>query len=218
VNTAPPSPLKDGIGRNNPVLCQALGICSALAVTTMVSTALVMGGALLVVASLSSLAVSLLRNLIPHRMRLIAQMLVISTLVIVVHLFLRAHYYDMSRALGPYVGLIITNCLILGRTESCALRRRPHIAVLDGFGNALGYAIVLVAIALVREPLGMGTLLGVPVMGANYLPALLISAPPGAFLVAAVVVWIVRGRFPQTDPTLQHPEAGCSGGGACHVR
>ena len=118
-------PVKDGVGVENPILRYTLGICSALAVTGRVSTTLVMGAALLFVGSLSSLLVSLMRSVIPHRVRLIAQMLVISMLVIIVHLFLRAYYFDMSKALGPYVGLIITNCIILGRCEAyaCAMGR-----------------------------------------------------------------------------------------------
>ncbi len=153
-------PVSNGIGSENPVLCHALGVCSALAVTGFVSTTLVMGGALLFVASMSTLAVSLLRNVIPHRVRLIAQMLIISMLVILVHLFLKAYFYDMSRALGPYVGLIITNCLILGRCESYAVRNTPVMSFLDGLGSAIGYALVLLVISLIREPLGNGTLLG----------------------------------------------------------
>ena len=211
------APVQEGVGRNNPVLCRMLGICSALAVTTMVSTALVMGAALVFVAAMSSLLVSLLRRLIPHRMRLIAQMLIIATLVIFVHLFLRAYYFEMSRSLGPYVGLIITNCIILGRTEACALRRGPVIAALDGLGSGLGYALVLLAIALIREPLGMGTLLGMNVMGERYVPALLVGAPAGAFLAAATVVWVVRWKYPAPDPASAHPEAASCAGGTCHA-
>jgi len=200
-------PVTDGIGCQNPVLCQALGICSALAVTGFVNTTLVMGAALLFVASLSCFVVSLLRNVTPHRVRLIVQMLVISVLVILVHLFLRAYWFDMSKALGPYVALIITNCLILGRCEAYAMRNGPVRSALDGFGSAMGYALVLLAIAAIREPLGSGTLLGFQVMPKAYLPAYLISGPPGAFLAMGLVVWIVRTIWPEEDLTEQHPEA-----------
>ena len=199
-------PVKDGIGCQNPILRHSLGICSALAVTGYVSTTLVMGCALLFVASLSTLAVSLLRNITPHRVRLMVQMLIVSTLVILVHLFLRAHFFDMSRALGPYVGLIITNCLILGRCEGYAMRNGPVVSFLDGFGSAAGYALVLLAISLVREPLGHGTLLGVSVVPEGFMPAMLIGSAPGAFLAMGIVVWVVRSIWPEAGPA-QHPEA-----------
>ena len=199
-------PVKDGIGCQNPIMRHSLGICSALAVTGYVSTTLVMGCALLFVASLSTLAVSLLRNITPHRVRLMVQMLIVSTLVILVHLFLRAHFFDMSRALGPYVGLIITNCLILGRCEGYAMRNGPVVSFLDGFGSAAGYALVLLAISLVREPLGHGTLLGVSVVPEGFMPAMLIGSAPGAFLAMGIVVWVVRSIWPEAGPA-QHPEA-----------
>ena len=185
-------PVGSGIGPENPVLRHALGVCSALAVTGFVSTTLVMGVSLLFVASVSSLLVSLLRNLIPHQVRLIAQMLIVSTLVILVHLILKAYFFEMSRSLGPYVGLIITNCIILGRTEGFAMHNRPVASFLDGIGSALGYALVLLAIALVREPLGAGTLLGLSVMPAGFQPILLLAGAPGAFFALGVVVWVVR--------------------------
>jgi len=199
-------PVKDGIAAQNPVLVQALGICSALAVTGLVSTTLVMGAALLFVASFSSLAVSLLRNAVPHKVRLIIQMLVISTLVILVHLYLRAYHFEMSAALGPYVGLIITNCIILGRCEGYAMRNGPVMAFLDGLGSAAGYALVLLAIAIIREPLGSGTLLGYAVTPKGFQPALFVSGPPGAFIAMGVVVWIVRAIYPEEEVT-EHPEA-----------
>ncbi len=199
-------PVREGITSRNPVLCQALGVCSALAVTGYVSTTLVMGAALLFVASISTLSISLLRQSIPHRVRLIVQMLVISTLVILVHLYLRAYHFDMSKALGPYVGLIITNCLILGRCESYAMRNGPLLSFLDGMGSAAGYAAVLLAIALIREPLGSGTLLGFAVFPEAFKPALLFKAAPGAFITMGAVVWIVRAVWPAEEPG-EHPEA-----------
>ena len=204
-----PSPLAtatDGIGRNNPILVQILGICSALAVTNAVKPTLVMGVALILVAACSNLVISLLRTTIPHRVRLIAQMLVISSLVIVVHLGLRAYYYEMSERLGPYVGLIITNCIVLGRTEAYALHHGPGLSFLDGMGTAAGYALVLLLISLVREPLGCGTLLGFPVVPSGFKPALLLSSAPGAFVTLGTLVWIVRSIWPRQEPT-EHPEA-----------
>jgi Na+-transporting NADH:ubiquinone oxidoreductase subunit D len=192
-------PVKDGIGAENPVLRHALGICSALAVTGFVSTTLVMGASLLFVASMSCLLISLIRHLIPHQVRLIAQMLVVSTLVILVHLYLQAYYFDMSRALGPYVGLIITNCLILGRTEAYAIRNPPLASMLDGFGCALGYALVLLVISVIREIIGRGTLLGYAVMPENFMPMMLLSSAPGAFFALGVVVWVVRAIFGTTE-------------------
>jgi Na+-transporting NADH:ubiquinone oxidoreductase subunit D len=199
-------PVKDGIGCNNPVVCQTLGICSALAVTGFVNTTLVMGAALLFVGSLSSLAVSLLRNVTPHRVRLIVQMLVIATLVGLVYQFLRAYWFDMSKALGAYVALIITNCILLGRCEAYAMHNGPLRSALDGFGSAAGYALVLLAISLIREPLGNGTLLGWHILPASYPAARLVSAAPGAFLAMGIVVWLVRTLWPAEEPT-EHPEA-----------
>lgn len=214
------APAMEGVGRNNPILVQALGICSALAVTGLVNPTLVMGLALLFVASSSCLLISLLRHTIPHRVRLIVQMLIISTLVILVHLYLRAYHFEMSDTLGPYVGLIITNCLILGRCESFAMRNGPLASFLDGLGNAAGYALILLLIALIREPLGSGTLCGYPVMDrlAALLPAtadpdveiypraMLLKAAPGAFITMGVVVWCIRAVWPQPEPG-EHPEA-----------
>lgn len=213
-------PAREGVGRNNPILVQALGICSALAVTGMVNPTLVMGLALLFVASLSCLLISLLRHTIPHRVRLIVQMLIISTLVILVDLYLRAYHFEMSETLGPYVGLIITNCLILGRCEGFAMRNGPLASFFDGLGNAAGYALVLLIIALIREPLGSGTLCGYPIMdhlaamlpntsGADadiYPRAMLLRAAPGAFITMGVVVWVVRAIWPLPEQT-EHPEA-----------
>ncbi|MCK5802490.1 MAG: NADH:ubiquinone reductase (Na(+)-transporting) subunit D [Lentisphaeria bacterium] len=210
-------PVQKGMGKNNPILRQALGICSALAITNLVSTTIVMSISLLFVASFSCLAISLLRNAIPHRVRLIAEMLIISTLVIVVDLYLQAFHFETSRLLGPYVGLIITNCIILGRCEGFALRNSPVRAFFDGLGNAAGYAVVLLIISLVREPLGSGMItlvnhadgtdLAFRVLPACAKPALLLQASPGAFLTMGVVVWIVRAIWPEEDVN-EHPEAG----------
>jgi Na+-transporting NADH:ubiquinone oxidoreductase subunit D len=175
-------------------------------VTGFVNTTLVMAAALLFVASLSSFIVSLMRNIIPHRVRLITQMLVISMLVILVHLFLQAYWFEMSKALGPYVGLIITNCIILGRCEDCALRNRPIHSLLDGLGSAMGYGAVLLAISLIREPLGKGTILGYHLMPDGFLPVQLLGSAPGAFLAMGIIVWLVRAFRPEQQ-VAAYPEA-----------
>ena len=184
---------KSGVATNNPVLVQTLGICSALAVTGLVSTTLVMGFSLMLVTSLSCLFVSLLRDTIPHRVRLMVQMLVISVFVIFIHLYLRAFQYDTSRALGPYVGLIITNCIVLGRCEGYSLRHGPVASFVDGLANAFGYALVLLCVSIVREGFGGGTLLGWKWSPATFRPALILKSAPGAFLTLGVLVWIVKG-------------------------
>jgi len=194
------SPLRRGIVHENPVFCQVLGICSALAVTNSLDKALVMSAALGFVAAVSCLLVSLLRGLTPHRVRMITQVIIIATVVTVVELFLKAYYFSMSRRLGAYVGLIVTNCIIMGRCEVFASRNRPIAAAVDGLGNAAGYALVLCAIALVREPLGAGTLLGTHVMPDMYLNNRLMAGAPGAFLAMGVLAWVFRAIYPIEEP------------------
>jgi len=200
-------PFVDGVCAENPILRQVLGICSCLAVTGFVSTAVVMGLALVLTTSVSALMISLIRNLIPNRVRLIIQMLLISVLVIFIHLFLRAYYFDMSKALGPYVGLIITNCVLLGRCEAYAMRNKPLPSFFDGLGNGAGYALILLIIALIREPLGSGTLLGYRVMPADFMPVAMIGSAPGAFMVMGILILIVRSIWPEKPITEEHPEA-----------
>jgi Na+-transporting NADH:ubiquinone oxidoreductase subunit D len=151
--------LKDGIWRNNPISIQILGICSALAVTNRFENALVMGVALIFVATSSNVFVSLLRNITPRRIRMMAEMAVIATSVIVFDQFLKAFYWDMSKQLGPYVGLIITNCIVMGRAEAFALQNPPVLSVVDGLANGLGYAVILAVIGFFRELLGTGKVL-----------------------------------------------------------
>jgi Na+-transporting NADH:ubiquinone oxidoreductase subunit D len=198
----PLAPLREGIGCENPILCQSLGICSALAVTNQLDKTLVMCASLALVATLSCAAVSALRRFTPRRVRMIVQMLVISTLVILVDLYLKSHWVHMRSALGPYLELIITNCLIMGRCEAFATRNGPLRSAMDGLGSAAGYSLVLCAIAIVREPLGNGTLLGYMVLPTGYMPARLLAAAPGAFLVMGLVVWVVRSIWPDVgrDP------------------
>lgn len=148
------------------------------------------------VTTLSCLAISLLRHWTPRRIRMITQMLIIATLVILVDLYLRSHWIRMRNALGPYLELIITNCLIMGRCEAYASREGPLKSALDGLGAALGYSLVLLTIGLIREPIGSGTLLGYPVFPQALPPARLVAMAPGAFLAMGIVVWIVKGIWP----------------------
>ena len=194
------TPLKRGIGAGNPIVYGSLGICSALAVTNRLDKTLVMCASLTFVATLSCLLVSLLRRGMPRRVRMIAQMLIISTLVILVDLYLRSHWIAMRNALGPYLELIITNCLIMGRCEAYAYREPPLRSALDGLGAALGYSLILCAVALIREPIGSGTMLGYAVLPKGFLPIRLVAMAPGAFLAMGVVVWIVRGLWPRAEP------------------
>ena len=152
--------LRDGAWLNNPICVQMLGICSALAVTSRLENSLVMGGALIFVCVGTNLFVSLLRNATPRRIRMIAEVAIIATFVIVFDLILKAYYWDMSKRLGPYVGLIITNCIVMGRAEAFALHNRPIVSIVDGLANGLGYAAVLAIIGFFRELLGTGEVLG----------------------------------------------------------
>jgi len=189
--------LAEPIFDNNPIMLQVLGICSALAVTTKLSTAITMSIALTVVTAFSSLAVSLIRNHLPTNIRIIVEMTVIASLVIVVDQFLRAFAYDISRALSVFVGLIITNCIVLGRTEAYALKNPPWPSFLDGIGNGLGYSVMLITVGVVRELLGSGALLGVeilPLVSNNgwYVPNGLLLLPPSAFFLVGLIIWGVR--------------------------
>ncbi len=185
----------DGIWRNNPIFRQVLGICSTLAVTNLVLNTVVMCVALVFTLSLSSMTVSLLRKLTPRNIRMMDETLIIAFYVIVVDLVLKAYWPEMSSNLGPYVGLIITNCIVMGRCEACGNINPPGPAFLDGLFNALGYTFVLLIIATIRELLGMGTFLGygVPYFSGPYWDKWIIMvAPPGAFFTLAAVTWIFR--------------------------
>jgi len=190
--------MKDGIYKNNPITCQVLGICSCLAVTNRLENALVMGGALLFVLTLSNLIVSLLRKQMPHRIRMIAEVAIIATFVIFFDLFLKAFYFDMSKQLGPYVGLIITNCIVMGRAEAFALQNSPLMSMVDGIANSIGFAIVLALVAVVRELVGSGTLLGVQVLSeAWYVKNVLFVLAPGAFFTAGFLIWAFNAIHPR---------------------
>jgi Na+-transporting NADH:ubiquinone oxidoreductase subunit D len=188
---------REGLWGDNPVFGQLLGICSTLAVTNMVLNTLVMCGALVMTLTLSSFTISLLRNRTPRKIRMMVETLIIASYVIVVDLLLKAYWPEMSTNLGPYVGLIITNCIVMGRAEACANAQPPLTALVDGFFNGLGYSWVLLLIAVPRELLGMGTVLGaaMPYFSGPYWDTWKIMVmPPGAFFMLAFVVWIFRAR------------------------
>jgi len=193
--------LKEGVWANNPLAIQVLGICSSLAVTNRLENSLVMGAALIFVTVGSNLIVSLLRKSTPHRIRMIAEVAIISTFVIVFDQFLKAFYWDMSKQLGPYVGLIITNCIVMGRAEAFALQNPPLLSMVDGFANGLGYAAVLAIIGFFRELLGTGEIFGHPVLsGQWYTPNQIMILAPGAFFALGIVIAIfnvIKGPKPQ---------------------
>jgi len=197
----PPSTLeifKTGLWKDNPVLRQVLGICSTLAVTNLIVNTLVMNAGLIFTLCMSSLTVSVLRNYTPMRIRMMVQTLIIASYVIMVDIVIKAHLPDISEALGPYVGLIITNCIIMGRCEAFAKNNPPWPAFIDGLAVGIGYACVLLAIAIVREPLGFGTLLGYRVLPDGFTPWTIMIMAPGAFFMLGIYVWIIRAFFPQS--------------------
>ncbi len=185
--------VKDGVYRTNPVTYQVLGICIFLAITTKVENALVMGFALIFVTAMSNLIVSLLRNSIPRRIRMIAEVAIIATFVIFFDQFLKAFYWDMSKQLGPYVALIITNCIVMGRAEAFAIQNPPLPSLVDGIANGIGYALILVLIALFRELIGFGTILGYTVLSPQwYQRNILFIMAPGAFFMAGFLIWVLN--------------------------
>lgn len=189
---------KAGLWKDNPVLRQVLGICSTLAVTNLMVNTLVMNAGLIFTLAMSSLTVSLLRNYTPMRIRMMVQTLIIASYVIMVDIVIKGYLPDISEALGPYVGLIITNCIIMGRCEAFARNNPPWPAFVDGIAVGIGYALVLMAIAIVREPLGFGTLLGFRIMPSGFTPWTVMIMAPGAFFMLGIYVWIIRAVFPQT--------------------
>ncbi len=190
--------LKDPLNDNNPVTTQVLGICSALAITVQLKPAIVMALSVLVVLSVANVVVSLMRNLIPSRIRIIVQLVVIATLVILVDQVLKAFVYDVSKELSVFVGLIITNCIIMGRLEAFALGNKPWKSFLDGLGNAFGYGWILIAVAFFRELLGAGTLFGYPVLEKLGLYEMgyenngMMILPPMALITVGIIIWIQR--------------------------
>ncbi len=185
------------IWKNNPIMVQILGICSSLAVTVQLKTAIVMAIALTLVVAFSNLAVSVLRNVIPRNIRIIAELCIVATLVIITDELLKAFMYDISKQLSVFVGLIITNCIVMGRAESFALANPPLLSFLDGIGNGIGYGSVLIAVAFIRELLGSGKLLGFDVIpqafylsGYENMGFMLLA--PAAFIIIGLLVWLQR--------------------------
>ena len=181
------------LAANNPVIVQILGICSALAVTVKLEPACVMGLSVTFVTAFSNLVMSLLRNGVPSRIRIIVQLVVIATLVIVVDQVLRAFMYDVSKQLSVYVGLIITNCIVMGRVEAFALGNKPWASFVDGVANGIGYALILVIVAFFRELLGSGTLFGFDVLTRfGYTNNSLMLFPPMALIIVGCIIWVHR--------------------------
>ncbi len=191
------------IFNNNPIALQILGICSALAVTTKMSTALVMSIAVIAVTSFSNAAVSAIRHYIPSSIRIIVQMTVIASLVIIVDQILKAYLFETSKQLSVFVGLIITNCIVMGRAEGFAMKNGVPVSFLDGFGNGLGYGFVLMFVAFFRELFGSGTVFGVEVLrtirqpGGWYDPDNLMLLPPSAFFLIGFLIWVIRVFRPE---------------------
>ena len=184
---------------NNPVIVQILGICSALAVTAKLEPALVMGISVTAVLAFSNVIISLIRNTIPNSIRIIVQLVVFAALVIIVDQVLKAYNYEVSKQLSVFIGLIITNCILMGRLEAFALGNKPWPSFLDGIGNGIGYAIILIIVATVREILGSGTLLGFHIIpqflyDAGYENNGLMILPPMALITVACIIWVHRSR------------------------
>jgi Na+-transporting NADH:ubiquinone oxidoreductase subunit D len=199
---SPREALIDPLFNNNPIALQVLGICSALAVTTKMETAFVMSLAVIAVTTLSNVVISMLRNHIPSSIRIIVQLTVIASLVIITDQVLKAFVYDIAQQLSVFVGLIITNCIVMGRAEAFAMQNTPKLSAIDGFANGVGYAIVLMAVAFFRELLGSGSLFGItsltPVsQGGWYVPNGLMLLAPAAFFLIGCFIWAVRAWKPE---------------------
>ena len=191
------SVLFNPFSKNNPVLVQILGICSVLAVTTKLEPALVMGISVTAVLAFSNVIISLIRKTIPTNIRIIVQLVVVAGLVVIVSQLLQAYAYDVSRQLSVFIGLIITNCILMGRLEAFAMANRPWASFLDGIGNGIGYSIILIIVAFFRELLGSGTLFGFQVVpqcvyDAGYVNNGLMILPPMALIVVACIIWVHR--------------------------
>ena len=189
--------LIDPLINNNPISLQILGLCSALAVTTQMSTAFVMSLAVIAVLCFSNVSISILRNFIPPSIRIIVQLTIIASLVIITDQVLKAFLFDISKQLTVFVGLIITNCIIMGRAEAFAMQNKPFLSLIDGFGNGMGYGLVLMAVAFVRELFGSGKLFGFSVMpltteGGWYEPNGMMLLAPAAFFLIGCFIWVVR--------------------------
>lgn len=194
--------LFDPLLNTNPIAVQVLGVCSALAVTSKLETAIVMSIALTVVVALSNVSISLIRDHIPSSIRIIVQLTIIASLVIITDQVLKAFVYDVATQMSVYVGLIITNCIVMGRAEAYAMQNEPWPSFVDGVGNGLGYSLILISVGFVRELLGAGKVLGVTVMplvtdGGWYTPNGLMVLAPAAFFLIAMAIWIMRTINPE---------------------
>lgn len=196
--------ISDPLADNNPITIQVLGICSALAITAELKASIVMAIAVMFVLGLGNVVISLMRNIIPGKIRIIVQLVVVAALVIVVDQVLKAFAYDLSKTLSVFVGLIITNCIIMGRFEAFALANGPWRSFLDGIGNSLGYGLILVIVGFIRELLGSGTLLGYKVLGDPITKSGLYATgyenngfmiiPPAALIVIGIIIWVQRSK------------------------
>ena len=192
----------------NPVIFQVLGICSALAVTSNMNTALAMSIGLTAVAAFSSLFVSMIRNVIPNSIRIIVQMVIVATLVIIVDQVLRAFAPGIAKQMSVFVGLIITNCIVMGRLEAYAMKNPPTLSFIDGIGNGLGYSALLMLIAMIREVLGSGTFFGMTVLptvsnGGWYIPNGMLLLPPSAFFLIGLIIWALRSWKTEQQETTE---------------
>ena len=198
----PKGVLTTPVFKNNPIALQVLGICSALAVTTSMSVSLVMTIAVIFVTAFSNLFVSLIRHHIPSSIRIIVQMTIIASLVIVVDQILKAYAYEMSKQLSVFVGLIITNCIVMGRAEGFAMQNGPKLSFLDGIGNGLGYGFILMTVGFFRELFGSGSVFGFTILqpvqdGGWYVPNGLLLLPPSAFFIIGMIIWVLRSLNPE---------------------
>ncbi|MAP73663.1 MAG: NADH:ubiquinone reductase (Na(+)-transporting) subunit D [Planctomycetaceae bacterium] len=189
--------LLDPVFKNNPIALQILGICSALAVTTKLDTSLTMCVAVIFVVAFSNLAVSLIRNYIPSSVRIIVQMTVIASLVILVDQVLKAYAFDVAKQMSVFVGLIITNCIVMGRAEGFAMKNRPMVSFLDGIGNGLGYSFILLTVGFFRELFGSGKIFGMEVMPTSYQNNGLMLLAPSAFFLIGIIIWVIRTFRPE---------------------
>ena len=198
--------ITDPLADNNPITIQVLGICSALAITAELKASVVMAVSVMFVLGAGNVVISLMRNIIPSKIRIIVQLIVVAALVIIVDQVLKAYAYELSKTLAVFVGLIITNCIIMGRFEAFALANGPWRSFLDGIGNSLGYGIILVIVGFFRELLGSGTLFGYPILGdpitktglyaTGYENNGFMIIPPAALIVVGIIIWVQRSRNP----------------------
>lgn len=199
--------LKSGLLTNNQVVVAVLGICSSLAITNKVENAIAMGLGVTFVVMASSALISLIRNFIHSKLRMVTYMVVISTFVIVVQMFLEAYFFNIAKALGAYVGLIITNCIVMGRAEAFAVKNPVKYTLVDGFASGMGYTYILVLVSIIRELLAFGTILNFQVMPDSFPKWVVMAMAPGGFFVLAVIAWIIRHASKNFDTEAVEAEA-----------